>query len=191
MHRLSGGLCRRDHSDVDGYRAHPAPGRIWCAGQPRQRGRLGRGADDIRRSGVHNPQHQMDPAVGGPARLNLCWDRPVGVQAEDDLLNCGSQEVSVGFGIKATLDGAPMCGPADVGEAFHQAAYGFGNESSRVGPRAPMRRSAACGTLVCPQPRRAGCSSGLFMKKHLLLVGSLTETRGWSASPRTQLVTNQ
>jgi len=33
-------------------------------------------------------------------------------------------------------------------------------QSSRVGPHATMRRSAVCGTLLCPQPRRPGFSAG-------------------------------
>ena len=45
----------------------------------------------------------------------------------DNLLDSGGQQVSVGAGGKAALDGLVTSGAADIGEAFHQPADGFGD----------------------------------------------------------------
>ncbi|HEY7265617.1 MAG TPA: hypothetical protein VH589_29545 [Trebonia sp.] len=45
----------------------------------------------------------------------------------DDLLDGGGQQVRAGAGLKVAVGDAMLCGLVDVGEAFHQAAHGFGD----------------------------------------------------------------
>ena len=96
-----------------------------------------------------------------------------GITVPDRQLACAPVSSPEGRGYLAAMAAAANYGRANRHVLAHKAREIFARtagarldlvydvmQSSRVGPHASMRRSAVCGTLVCPQPRRAGCSSG-------------------------------